>query len=114
LKVILAERHDTPLVSLCMQVKAGFSADEPSKLGATMLMSAVLSGGTKSRDSLQINDELQRLGANLDASSNLDFTMIQLSALTNTELFGRTQVAYNFSRSRRLNLLTVSAFPLPE
>jgi zinc protease len=45
-------------------------------------MSAVLSGGTKSRDSLQISDDLQRLGANLDALSNLDFTMIQLSALT--------------------------------
>ena len=82
LKVILAERHDTPLVSLTMQVKAGYSADEPAKLGATMLMSAVLSGGTKSRDSLQISDDLQRLGANLDALSNLDFTMIQLSALT--------------------------------
>jgi zinc protease len=82
LKVILAERHDTPLVSLWMQVRAGYSADEPAKLGATMLMSAVLPGGTKSRDSLQINDELQRLGANLDAFSNLDFTMIQLSALT--------------------------------
>src|ERR1035438_6508036 len=76
-----------------------------------MLMSAVLPGGTKSRDALQINDELQRLGANLDVNSNLkrvagfgaalqindelqrlganldvnsnlDFTMIQLSALT--------------------------------
>jgi zinc protease len=45
-------------------------------------MSAVLTGGTKSRDSLQISDELQRLGANLGAFSNLDFTMIQLSALT--------------------------------
>ncbi len=82
LKVILAERHDTPLVSLWMQVKAGYAADEPAKLGATMLMSAVLPGGTKSRDSLQISDDLQRLGANLDAYSNLDFTMIQLSALT--------------------------------
>jgi zinc protease len=82
LKVVLAERHDTPLVSFWMQVRAGSSADEPSKLGATMLMSAVLTSGTKSRDSLQISDELQRLGANLDAYSNLDFTMIQLSALT--------------------------------
>jgi zinc protease len=82
LKVILAERHDTPLVSLWMQVKAGYAADEHDKLGATKLMSAVLPGGTKTRDSLQISDDLQRLGANLDAYSNLDFTMIQLSALT--------------------------------
>lgn len=82
LKIVLAERHDTPLVSLWMQVKAGNSADEPSKLGATALMTATLAGGTKTRDSLQINDDLQRLGANLDAFSNMDFTMIQLSALT--------------------------------
>jgi zinc protease len=65
-----------------MQVKAGYSADEPAKLGATRLMTQVLPGGTKSRDALQISDDLQRLGANLDASSNLDFTMIHLSALT--------------------------------
>ncbi len=82
LKVILAERHDTPLVNLWMQVKAGYAADDPAKLGATKLMTAVLPGGTKSRDSLQISDDLQRLGANLDVFSNLDFTMIQLSALT--------------------------------
>ena len=82
LKVILAERHDTPLVNLWMQVKAGYSVDDPAKLGATKLMTAVLPGGTKSRDSLQISDDLQRLGANLDVFSNLDFTMIQLSALT--------------------------------
>ena len=82
LKVILAERHDTPLVSLWMQVKAGYSADQPATLGATKLMTAVLPGGTKALDSLQISDTLQRLGANLDAYSNLDFTMIQLSALT--------------------------------
>jgi zinc protease len=82
LKVILAERHDTPLVNLWMQVKAGYSVDDSTKLGATKLMTAVLPGGTKSRDSLQISDDLQRLGANLDVFSNLDFTMIQLSALT--------------------------------
>jgi zinc protease len=82
LKVMLAERHETPLVSLWMQVKAGSSADEPSKLGATKLLTAVLPGGTKSRDALQISDELQRLGATLDAYSSLDFTMVQLSALT--------------------------------
>ncbi len=82
LKVILAERHDTPLVSLWMQVKAGYSADEPAELGATKLMTTVLIGGTKSRDALQISDDLQRLGANLNAYSNLDFTIVQLSALT--------------------------------
>ena len=82
LKVILAERHDTPLVNFWMQVKAGYAADDPARLGATKLMTAVLPGGTKTRDSLQISDDLQRLGANLDVFSNLDFTMIQLSALT--------------------------------
>ncbi len=82
LKVIVAERHDTPLVSLTLQVKAGSSVDEPAKLGAMKLLTEVLTGGTKSRNSLQISDELQRLGANLNAFSNLDFTMIHMSALT--------------------------------
>ena len=82
LKVVLAERHDTPLVNLWMQVRAGSAADEPAKLGATRLMTSVLAGGTNTRDSLQISDELQRLGATLNAYSNLDFTMVHLSALT--------------------------------
>src|SRR6185369_12207154 len=61
LKVVFAERHDTPLVSVNMQVAAGSAADEPAKLGAMKLLTAVLAGGTKSRDALQISDELQRL-----------------------------------------------------
>jgi zinc protease len=42
---------------------------------------ALLSGGTKTRTALQISDEQALLGARLAASSNLDVSMVELSAL---------------------------------
>src|SRR5205823_6558387 len=50
LKVVLAERHDTPMVNLWLQVRAGSASDDAAKLGGTKLMTSVLAGGTKSRD----------------------------------------------------------------
>jgi len=41
----------------------------------------LLDGGTKRRNALQISDELMRLGANLNAGSDLDTSTVSLSAL---------------------------------
>jgi zinc protease len=81
LKIVLAERHDIPVVNLWLEVDAGFAADQFSAPGAARLMSALLTSGTERRTALAISDEAQLLGANLGASSNLDFTTIFLSAL---------------------------------
>src|ERR1039457_5200042 len=81
MKVVLAERHETPLVNFWLVLDAGYAADQSALPGTAQAAAALLTGGTKSRTALQISDEQAVLGAQLGASSNLDVTMVRLSAL---------------------------------
>jgi len=83
LKVILAERHEVPLVNFTLAADAGFAADASSATpGTANLAMQVLTDGTRTRNALQISDELETLGATLRGSSNLDLSFVSLSALT--------------------------------
>jgi zinc protease len=81
LKVILAERHEVPLVNFWMSADAGYAADQFAAPGTAKLTGALLIDGTRTRDALEINDQAAMLGAQLRASSNLDFCYVRLSAL---------------------------------
>jgi zinc protease len=81
LKLILAERHEIPLVNFWMETDAGFAADQFAAPGTAALTSSLLDGGTSTRTALQISDQLATLGAELQASSNLDLSTVSLSAL---------------------------------
>lgn len=81
LKVILAERHEVPLVDFWLNLDAGYAADQFASPGTASLAMALLTGGTKKRTALQISDEQELLGAQLRASSNLDMSVVELSAL---------------------------------
>jgi zinc protease len=81
LKVILAERHEVSLVDFWLNVDAGYAADQFASPGTASMTMALLTGGTKTRTALQISDEQALLGARLAASSNLDVSMVELSAL---------------------------------
>lgn len=81
LKVILAERHEVPLVTFWLDVDAGYAADPAGQPGTSTMTMSLLSGGTKTRNALQISDEEALLGAQISASSNLDMSIVRLSAL---------------------------------
>lgn len=81
LKVVLAERHNIPVVNFNLVFDAGFSADQFAAPGTASLAGNLMDEGTKTRNSLQISDELQNLGANLSSSVNLDYSNLTLSAL---------------------------------
>jgi zinc protease len=81
LKIILAERHEVPLVTFWMDVDAGYAADPAALPGTSSMAMALLSGGTKTRNALQISDEQALLGAQISASSNLDMSIVRLSSL---------------------------------
>ncbi len=81
LKVVLAERRGAPLVNLTLQVDAGYAADQFASPGTARLAMNMLDEGTKKRTSLQISDELDRLGASLTTGSDLDTSVVSLSAL---------------------------------
>ncbi len=81
LKVILAERHELPLVNFRLEEDAGFSSDQFALPGTASLATSLLTGGTKLRNALQISEESENLGAQIGAMSNLDLTSVRLSAL---------------------------------
>jgi zinc protease len=81
MKVILAERHEVPLVDFWLTLDAGFAADQFATPGTASMTTALLDGGTKTRTALQISDQLKMLGAELRANSNLDLTTVRFSAL---------------------------------
>jgi zinc protease len=81
LKVILAERHEVPLVTFWLDVDAGYAADPAGQPGTSSMTMSLLSGGTKTRNALQISDEQALLGAQIAAFSNLDMSIVRLSAL---------------------------------
>ncbi len=81
LKVILAERHEVPLVDFWMALDGGYAADQFAAPGTASMTTSLLDGGTSTRTALQISDQLAMLGARLNAFSNLDLSFVRLSAL---------------------------------
>ncbi len=81
LKLVLAERHSIPVVDFRLLVDAGYAADLLGSPGTSRLAMDMLDEGTTSRTSLEINEELAQLGANLGTGSNLDISTVYLNAL---------------------------------
>ena len=81
LKLIVAERHEVPVVRMSLQVDAGYASDQSAVPGTARLAGDMLDEGTKTRTSLEISDELQRLGSQLGTGSDLDSTSVSLSTL---------------------------------
>ena len=83
LKVALAQRHTAPVVDLTLIIDAGYAADSLAVPGTAKLALNMLDEGTKTRDSLQIAERAEMLGARLGAGSSLDTSFISLNAITN-------------------------------
>ncbi len=82
MKVVLARRSESPAVSANLVFDAGYCTDKfGGKLGLARLAMDMLDEGTKSLNSLQINERLQLLGASLGTSSDLDNSYVSLNAL---------------------------------
>ena len=81
LRILLAERHEVPVVNFWLEIDAGYAADQLASPGTARLAASLLTSGTARRTALEISDEVQTLGAQLSAGSNLDISTVYLSAL---------------------------------
>ena len=81
LKIILAERHEVPLVNFTLAFDAGYAADQLASPGTSSMTMSQLTGGTKTMNALQISDRQELLGAQISAGSNLDLSTVHLSSL---------------------------------
>ncbi|MGE3746946.1 MAG: M16 family metallopeptidase [Sphingomonadaceae bacterium] len=80
--VAYVRREGVPVTRLSVSFDAGNAADPKDKLGLQALTLALLDEGTKTRSSIQIAEEKERLGAAIGASASMDRTAVGLSALT--------------------------------
>jgi zinc protease len=80
--VYFARRAAVPKVQVQLSFDAGYAADPKDALGTQSLMLSVMDEGTTTRNSIQIAEEQERLGANISSGASLDRTIFSLSALT--------------------------------
>jgi zinc protease len=82
IELVYAQRTAVPVTRVAVSFDAGNAADPRSALGTQALALALLDEGTKTRNSIQIAEEEERLGAAIGASASMDRTTVSLSALT--------------------------------
>ena len=81
MNVVLAQRKDVPTVIVNMMFDAGYSSDSADKAGLASLSMNLMDEGTKTRNSLEINELSQMLGASIGARSDLDMSYVSMSTL---------------------------------
>ena len=80
-KVILAERHDIPVVQMSYEFRGGYASDPASKPGMASFSMGLLDEGAGDLNALAFADRAQSLGANIGANASLDSSSAYLSAL---------------------------------
>lgn len=81
LTVILNERSNLPIVNAALVFRTGSDANPTDKPGLANFTVAMLDEGTKSRNSLQLADDIAQLGAMLATSSAMDNSTAVVSVL---------------------------------
>jgi zinc protease len=80
-RVILAERHDVPVVQMSYLFDGGFAADKGRKLGTSSFAMGMLDEGAGELGALEFANAAEALGANLGSGASLDGGSAYLSAL---------------------------------
>jgi zinc protease len=105
LTLIMIERHDLPLVTLRMVVKAGAESDPPHAPGTAQLVTALLNQGTARRSAEQIAQAIDRAGGTVDTGADWDSSYASLSVLSD-----HTEIAFDLLSDMALH----PAFALAE
>jgi zinc protease len=72
LRVIVIERHESPLVSAQVVIKNGGEVDPPELAGLADMTASLLTKGTQTRDATKIAEEIESLGGSLDSGARWD------------------------------------------
>jgi predicted Zn-dependent peptidase len=79
-ELVYARRTAVPITQVALSFDAGVTADRADKLGTQSLMLSLLDEGTRTRDSIRIAEEKERLGTAIGAASTNDRTVLSLNA----------------------------------
>ena len=85
LEVLIAERHQLPILSLRLVARGGDNLVPAGKEGLAGLAATLLTEGTQTRDALKLAGELSEIGASLNANGGQETSSLSLSTLTKHE-----------------------------
>jgi len=79
--LVLAERHEIPVVQMSYEFHGGYATDPHGKLGTASFAMGMLDEGAGALDSLAFKGKAESLGARIGAGASLDGANAYLSAL---------------------------------
>ncbi|MHB8844172.1 MAG: M16 family metallopeptidase [Nitrospirota bacterium] len=79
--LLLAEKHEIPMVTVSMAIDAGGVVEPPEKPGLASLTAALLTQGTARRSASQISREIDFIGGSLSVSGGDDYASAGLRVL---------------------------------
>src|SRR5215204_39067 len=82
LRVIVIERHNTPLLTVSLVIKNGGEVDPPTLAGVADLTANLLTKGTTTRTATKIADEVESLGGMLDSVAQWDATSVSVEVMS--------------------------------
>jgi len=80
-QVVLAERHDIPVVQVSYEFGGGYASDAKQRLGTASFAMGMLDEGEGDLDALAFANRAQELGARLGANADIDGSGAYVSAL---------------------------------
>jgi zinc protease len=81
LQVLIAPRHDAPVISARLQLNAGYAADPVERPGLASLTMGMLSEGTRNRDATQLAIDGEAIGTSVSASAGLDTVTVSMGTV---------------------------------
>lgn len=82
LRVLVAENHNAPLVSMRALVKSGADRDDPNTAGLASVTADLLDEGAGTRDAIRLAEDIGLLGASLGTGADWDASYISLDVLS--------------------------------
>ncbi len=82
LKLAVIERHELPIVTLRLVVRAGAEADPPKLPGTAQMVAALINQGTSGRSAQGIARTIDQVGGTIDTGADFDSSFISLSVLS--------------------------------
>jgi predicted Zn-dependent peptidase len=82
IEIVYARRSAVPVTRVTVEFDAGIAADPADRLGTQSLMLNLMEEGTRTRNSIQIAEAQERLGASIGTSASVDRTAVTLTAMT--------------------------------
>jgi zinc protease len=84
LRLLVAENHNAPLVSVRSLVRSGADYDTPELAGLASLTAELLDEGAGTRDAVRLAEDLGLLGASLGSGADWDASYISIDSLSRT------------------------------